>query len=140
MTLHDLQLEFNAVDLDSNGSISRHEFAQMLFTHGFDDAQALEETNKYFLALGKTDEADEVTFCVRSLVMLIAFRFIIYPSNMLSLVFLSSLYCIIPLLLTVDRFLFFSFLTFVLSRAPWFIRRTFTTGTCASSGSGPWVG
>jgi Ca2+-binding EF-hand superfamily protein len=63
LTIHDLQMEFNLVDLDSSGTISRAEFGEMLFAHGLDEDQLREEVEHYFARLGKTDANEEIAFC-----------------------------------------------------------------------------
>jgi len=62
MTLADLRREFDAVDLDKSGGISRYELQEMLFVHGMEEVRAREFTNRYFEGRGKTGENDEITF------------------------------------------------------------------------------
>jgi len=62
LSVQELQLEFNLIDLDSSGTVSRHELGEMLFTHGLDDQQIAEQVELYFARLGKTRSGDEITF------------------------------------------------------------------------------
>ena len=61
--VHDLQREFDKVDLNGNGTVSRSELREMLFVHGLDDERANEECVRLFTSMGHLDENEEMTFC-----------------------------------------------------------------------------